>query len=657
MKKLYILLSMLLCIALLAGCAETANESAFASKDESSAPIMQIGREESPDVPSEPETSDIAEESEPEPEPLPPLLTGEVWRAPTEYDAHDYLASNRESENGFAMARMRSAEDVQAFLDACPETAALIADSEEASERFASFDETFFASYDLAVLYIGDSGTPRYVVEGERWTNDGGQSIATIQIRCYQPYWVNENYVCWLKLLPLNKAASDACDVLSSRYLYGHIREGHDHEEPIDPTVSGETPSYPDDLSVTVSKHGALYETASLTGSYAKQLLGLLETLIYTQENVCACKINELWDKPIVVDDTYMIFMAEGIVRCEQGQAYLTQEQIKLINDAERYLSMQYWSFGWLSTVFGCDDLTGDAFFADGELAMIKTDEDWQAFLTRCIPADVPESHRYFFFNRIKYEPDFFKWYDIAAVLFRAEDATALDAQTAVLKDGTALLEVRYADWDEPKTESESGYMIALFMVNEYFVPQVNSWEFAVTNKPSEDELVTNTAYDWDFQKGWPVYAGEYVMSVDENAWPLGDSEWSCTTGALAAIGEKVLFHVKTRENCLVSYGGDSEKLGKLLSSLGVPYERCGADIHLNLSRDDSIKLAERMTENGWAPPSSNGWYSSLFCFCKCDDRLGATDTVSQEIPKEYPNDWYTLAWDIWFDAELDFTK
>ena len=146
-------------------------------------------------------------------------------------------------------------------------------------------------------------------------------------------------------------------------------------------------------------------------------------------------------------------------------------------------------------------------------------------------------------------------------------------------------------------------------------------------------------------------------MSVDENTWPLGDSEWSCTTGALAAIGEKVLFHVKIRENCLVSYGGDSEKLGKLLSSLGVPYERCGADIHLNLSRDDSIKLAECMTENGWAPPSSNGWYSSLFCFCKCDDRLGATDTVSPEIPKEYPNDWYTLAWDIWFDAELDFTK
>ena len=171
-------------------------------------------------------------------------------------------------------------------------------------------------------------------------------------------------------------------------------------------------------------------------------------------------------------------------------------------------------------------------------------------------------------------------------------------------------------------------------------------------DEPSEDELVANTVHDWDAQKGWPLYVGEYVDTGEEWLWPYGDGYWFNTTGAFAAIGEELLYHVRIPAYLLDTNEGDFDKMTELVQSLDIPFktvanDRGTEDIHFNLSRDDAIRLTEYMTEAGFE--AINGKYQEqVIHVCFCGDHLGAEHTVSPEIPEN----WADLAWKLFQQSE-----
>ena len=154
----------------------------------------------------------------------------------------------------------------------------------------------------------------------------------------------------------------------------------------------------------------------------------------------------------------------------------------------------------------------------------------------------------------------------------------------------------------------------------------------------NEIPVLENLSYNWDFQKGWPIYVGECVDTFEDRCWPYGDGEWYNTTSALSAAGEKLLYHIRP----LISHCDEyTSKLCSLLDSLEIPYETTVTEfgnkgIHFNLSRRDSVQLAGYMLENGLTDDCLN-----LFTFCNCGDLCGATNTASPKIP----DDWETLAW------------
>ena len=173
----------------------------------------------------------------------------------------------------------------------------------------------------------------------------------------------------------------------------------------------------------------------------------------------------------------------------------------------------------------------------------------------------------------------------------------------------------------------------------------------------SEDEPMENTAHDWDVQKGWPLYVGEYVDTGEEWLWPYGDGYWFNTTGALTAIGEELLYHVRIPAYRLDTNEGDFDKMIELVQSLNIPFEtvandRGTEDIHFNLSRSDAIRFTEYMTEAGFEPIADNMYQQQVIHICFCGDHLGAERTASPQIPEN----WATLAWDLFRQSE-DYWK
>lgn len=180
------------------------------------------------------------------------------------------------------------------------------------------------------------------------------------------------------------------------------------------------------------------------------------------------------------------------------------------------------------------------------------------------------------------------------------------------------------------REEQETGHVVLMGQPAES-EPSPESSQEHFEDTPSVEE----TPYQWDFQKGWPVYVGEYVDTQEDRCWPYGDGEWYNTTGALSAVGEELLYHVMfLNSSC-------DEEIGKILDSLGVPYEaiatELGNQMHLNLSRLDSVQLARYLLERGLIDDFLN-----LFTFCDCGDLCGATNTASPQIPE----DWWALVGD-----------
>ena len=158
-------------------------------------------------------------------------------------------------------------------------------------------------------------------------------------------------------------------------------------------------------------------------------------------------------------------------------------------------------------------------------------------------------------------------------------------------------------------------------------------------NEPSGEQS-QSPAFDWDFNKGWPVYSGEYVDTCEDICWPYGDGEWFNTAGAFACVGEELLFHVMISDTALSWCGGSCDELGELMQALGIPYEKDGTNLHLNLSYRDAVKLTEYMTEAGM---SDKDRYTLLYTFCNCGNFGTQTETASPAVPE----DWAALAWDM----------
>lgn len=178
-----------------------------------------------------------------------------------------------------------------------------------------------------------------------------------------------------------------------------------------------------------------------------------------------------------------------------------------------------------------------------------------------------------------------------------------------------------------------------------------------------------NPSYEWDFQKGWPVFVfgfdkkGIIQFMYPDCEFPYGDAWWYYVTGALESAGEELLFHVELiddlaeKEDSVYVIDTEQPKLGGLLQSLGIPYEihqlenprlayKNGKEgylyeaYHMNLSRADAVKLAEYMVEAGVREEDT---LTNMFSFCHCGDLCGATNTASPEIPEN----WDALAWEF----------
>lgn len=335
MKRIFTsVLCLLVCLLLLASCTENALPAA-PSEGASSAPEKADSSS-----PQEESIRPMPPEQEQEGSPdIPPLLAGDAASASTEYDASEYLRSKSHEESHLPMAVMKSREDIDTFLAACPDTAA-VAD-------FTKYDEAWFAERHLAVIYIGDSGSPQYLVEGETWSEKDGAPISTILIRYHQPMIVNENWIQFLMLIPLDATAS-RCAQVTNRILGGSVmythdgnnRETHYHNEPVDPVLK-ELPGAvtADTAAISLLRTQSLAELrpATATGDTAKEILGFFQSLAYDPDQVCACVVDSNWMEMgtiFSIDDTYYLYSGGGwFVRCEEGQVYLTRDQATYIID------------------------------------------------------------------------------------------------------------------------------------------------------------------------------------------------------------------------------------------------------------------------------------------------------------------------------------
>ena len=284
---------------------------------------------------------------------------------------------------------------------------------DKCTEILFGFDEVFFETNVLATIFCwSGAGFPDFEFEGVRWLSDceNGETNGEVLIREYRPdsLFAEDIYLEYMFVIPLSKAAVEACDHLQVRYLYGMSHEdGHLHIEPVDPLLSQNESSYKKGTPVEVTRWGQIWEGE---GTYrydlrtdvladdalAEALMVMLETLDYTEEAVCSCETEideeDLYFGSFCVNGEYTFF--RNIVRCSRGQVQLTGDQIELMHSVREELSkMEVGLFCAYSGVVDCFYLGEEDPFAEDDMVLIEDARQWQTFnqqlylndTTRCL--------------------------------------------------------------------------------------------------------------------------------------------------------------------------------------------------------------------------------------------------------------------------------
>lgn len=104
---------------------------------------------------------------------------------------------------------------------------------------------------------------------------------------------------------------------------------GHTHAPADEPeSANGTEDGYCGNTSVTVTLDGSAY---TLSGSDAITLTAILENLDYTSDNICSCSTEFTVETEVGTE--YEVNLMEYFVRCDAGQAALTQKQADAIRE------------------------------------------------------------------------------------------------------------------------------------------------------------------------------------------------------------------------------------------------------------------------------------------------------------------------------------
>lgn len=104
---------------------------------------------------------------------------------------------------------------------------------------------------------------------------------------------------------------------------------GHTHAPADEPETTGGTEDgYCGNTSATVTLDGSAY---TLSGSNAVTLTAILENLDYTSDDICSCSAEFTVETEVGTE--YEINLTEYFVRCDVGQAALTQKQADAIRE------------------------------------------------------------------------------------------------------------------------------------------------------------------------------------------------------------------------------------------------------------------------------------------------------------------------------------
>ena len=109
---------------------------------------------------------------------------------------------------------------------------------------------------------------------------------------------------------------------------------GHTHAPAGEPEATGGTEDgYCGNTSATVTLDGSAY---TLSGSDAVTLTAILENLDYTSDDICSCSTEFTVETEIGTE--YEVNLTEYFVRCDAGQAALTQKQADAIREIVEWL-------------------------------------------------------------------------------------------------------------------------------------------------------------------------------------------------------------------------------------------------------------------------------------------------------------------------------
>ena len=109
---------------------------------------------------------------------------------------------------------------------------------------------------------------------------------------------------------------------------------GHTHAPADEPESANSTEDgYCGNTSATVTLDGSAY---TLSGSDAVTLTAILENLDYTSDDICSCSTEFTVETEIGTE--YEVNLTEYFVRCDAGQAALTQKQADAIREIVEWL-------------------------------------------------------------------------------------------------------------------------------------------------------------------------------------------------------------------------------------------------------------------------------------------------------------------------------
>lgn len=110
--------------------------------------------------------------------------------------------------------------------------------------------------------------------------------------------------------------------------------DDHTHAPADEPeSANGTEDGYCGNTSVTVTLDGSAY---TLSGSDAITLTAILENLDYTSDDICSCSTEFTVETEIGTE--YEVNLTEYFVRCDAGQAALTQKQADAIREIVEWL-------------------------------------------------------------------------------------------------------------------------------------------------------------------------------------------------------------------------------------------------------------------------------------------------------------------------------